>query len=325
MDVRARPGPTFVGRGRELAVLAGHLRHVLTGRPQVVVVEGDPGSGKTALVQEFLDRLDPGAVVLRASGEEAEEAVTYGVVEQLLRAAREPEGPAAPRPLDEPPAVGAVLLALLDRIRGRGAPVVVVVDDAHWADLASVQALVFALRRLGADEVLTLVATRPHDGGRTDRLRVLAAGERGVALRLGGLEVGEVVALGRALGKGELPPAAARRLLAHTGGVPLHVRALFDEVDPAVMRSVDRPLPSPVSYAVLVLGRLSQCPPATRALVAAAAVLGPHCRFADAVALAGGDGVAAVSPAVSAGLLTAGSSPDGATLTFPHALVRAAV
>ncbi|MBW0114621.1 helix-turn-helix transcriptional regulator [Pseudonocardia abyssalis] len=327
MEVLADP-PAFVGRDRELSVLAGHLALARAGRSQVVVVEGDPGSGKTALVQAFLDGLDPNTGVLRASGEEAEELVSYGVVEQLARAVDRvgDAGPAVEvRPADEPPVVGAVLVALLDRLRDRGGPVVVVVDDGHWADVPSVQALVFALRRLGSDRVLTLVAARPHDGGRIDRLRGLASGDRGRTLRLGGLGVDGLVALGRALGAGELPPPAAQRLLAHTGGVPLHARALFEEVDPALLRSMEGPLPSPMSYAVLVLGRLSQCPPGARAVVAAAAVLGERSRLTDAVDLAGETGAEVVAPAVTAKLVTIGPAPDGTALRFPHALIRAAV
>lgn len=316
----------FVGRDGELTTLADHLARVCGGRPQVVVVEGDPGTGKTALLDAFLARA-PACTVVRAGGEEAEELVSYGIVEQLVRAVARvtPGRPAVElRPADEPPVAGAALVAVLDRLGAGSGPIVLAVDDAHWADARSVQALVFALRRLGDDRVLTIVATRPGDGGRLDRLRALAAGDRGAVLRLGGLDVDGLVELGRALGSGVLPLPAAQRLLAHTGGVPLHARALFEEVDPAVLRSVEVALPSPVSYALLVMGRLSQCPPPTRAVVAAAAVLGLHCRLADAVTLAETD-VGAVGPAVAAKLLTVVDAVGGPVLRFPHALIRAAV
>jgi DNA-binding CsgD family transcriptional regulator/tetratricopeptide (TPR) repeat protein len=322
----------LVGRDGELAGLTDRLACARAGRSQVVVVEGEAGTGKSALLDAFLDRAEAG-VVLRASGEEAEELVSYGIVEQLVRGAlrRGHDGPGAElRPADEPAVVGTALVALLDRVGSGDAPVVVLVDDAHWADARSLQALVFALRRLGTDRVLTVVAARPHEDGRLDRLRALASGGRGAVLRLGGLGVTALVELGRALGAGSLPLPAAQRLLAHTGGIPLHARALFEEVDPAVLRSVEVALPSPVSYAVLVMGRLSQCPAATRTVVAAAAVLGERCRLVDAVTLAGAvdDGVpgaGAVGPAVDARLLVVDEAVGGPVLRFPHALIRAAV
>lgn len=311
----------FVGRDGELTTLVDRLERARGGRPQVVVVEGDPGTGKTALLEAFLDRA-PACTVLRAGGEQAEELISYGIVEQLVR---DGFGPAVElHPADEPPVAGTALVALLDRLGSTG-PIVLVVDDAHWADARSVQALVFALRRLGTDRVLTLVATRTRAGTRLDRLRALAAGDRGLVVRLGGLDVHGLVELGRALGSGVLPLPAAQRLLAHTGGVPLHARALFEEVDPAILRSVEVALPSPVSYSLLVMGRMSQCPPSTRSVVAAAAVLGEHCRLADAVTLAGETGVGAVGPAVDAKLLTVGDALGGPVLRFPHALIRAAI
>jgi hypothetical protein len=183
----------FVGRDGELRILADRLGRARAGRSQVVVVEGDPGTGKTALVEAFLARVEVGAdvgAVLRANGEEAEELVSYGIVEQLVRAAAGTGGRSGPvvdlHPAGEPPVVGGALVTLLDAMRSPAGPVVVVVDDAHWADARSVQALVFALRRLGADRVLTLVAARPHDGGRIARVRALATAERGTVLRLGG-------------------------------------------------------------------------------------------------------------------------------------------
>src|SRR4051794_1506836 len=124
--------------------------------------------GKTALIEWFL--ADPGGdlapTVLRAGGDEAETLLTYGVVEQLARAGgldpADVTGPAGL--LDNPVTVGTRLLQLLDREgegdEGDGAVVVVIVDDAHWADRPSLSALLFALRRLVADQVLVLIGVR---------------------------------------------------------------------------------------------------------------------------------------------------------------------
>ncbi|MBA3620747.1 MAG: ATP-binding protein, partial [Euzebyales bacterium] len=73
----------FVGRREELRVLEENLDAAAAGRPHVVLVEGPPGIGKTALLRRFLDGTS--ATVLAAGGDEAETALPYGVVEQLLR------------------------------------------------------------------------------------------------------------------------------------------------------------------------------------------------------------------------------------------------
>src|SRR4051812_39890740 len=78
---------SFVGRQPELAVLHARLAYALDGSPQVVQVQGPPGIGKTALVEQFLadPRTPAECVVVRASGEETEELLANGVVEQLVR------------------------------------------------------------------------------------------------------------------------------------------------------------------------------------------------------------------------------------------------
>ena len=131
---------------------------------------------------------------------------------------------------DEVFAVGAALLAGLSALEERG-PVVVVIDDLHWADAGSARALLFCLRRLRADPVLALLATRPHalEGLGESWARLLADGERVRHVRLSGLSAEEVRELAAVDGR-ELPGAAAARLQEHTGGNPLYVRALLAEL-----------------------------------------------------------------------------------------------
>src|SRR5919202_4760372 len=95
-------------------------------------------------------------------------------------------------PVDEPVSVGARLLELIGDLDGKR-PAVLVVDDAPWADLDSLRALLFALRRLVADHVLTVLTARPEDSGRLpEGLRRLAEGQTGTTLQLGALETGQV-------------------------------------------------------------------------------------------------------------------------------------
>ena len=77
----------FVGRARELGVLGAAAAAARRGEPRVVLVEGDGGAGKSSLLMRFASGLAD-AAVLRASGDEAEQLVSYGVVGQLVTGAR---------------------------------------------------------------------------------------------------------------------------------------------------------------------------------------------------------------------------------------------
>ena len=135
-----------------------------------------------------------------------------------------------------------------------------------------------------------------------------------------------MVALGRALGVGELPRRAVSRLLEQTGGNPLYCRAVLEE---AGIAGLDRPggaLQVPRSLAGVVLGRVGALGPAARELVAAAAVLGHHCELAAAAALAGlDDPLPALGEAVAAGILVEQPGGAAAGIGFSHLLVQRAV
>ena len=146
--------PPFVGRQPELAALRARLAAALAGHPQVVHIQGPAGIGKSALIEHFLREpgVSPAPAVLRASGEETESLLAYGVMEQLARSAGAAGAALAaivpargPQPVPDPVTVGSRVLELLGEVAAASA-VVVIVDDVHWADLPSVQALVFALR-----------------------------------------------------------------------------------------------------------------------------------------------------------------------------------
>jgi predicted ATPase len=171
---------SFVGRRAELAVLRARRDQVMSGYPQVVLVQGAPGIGKTWLVDHFLGEL-AGLNVLRASGEELESHLTYGVVKQLLRAADVPLAGSAGAAVADPVTMGVRLLDMLGEIHDAG-PVTIVVDDARWADPLSLKALLLALRRLHSDQVLTLFTARDREG-QPRRRRAAAAG--GTAVRPG--------------------------------------------------------------------------------------------------------------------------------------------
>ena len=322
----------FVGRQPELAFLAGELEFARAGQLRVVTVEGEQGTGKTSLVRRFLEGLRAGGSgerVLYASADEVEQAVSFGVVSQLLDglSADADEGllAAASAPA-EPIQVGGALVSLVGRRAAGGRLTVLVVDDIPWADLSSQQVLAFALRRLRADPVLCLFTVPSTVADQlSDNLRRVCA-EAGHRLRLTGLTVEEIRTLADALGAPPPTVRVARQIHELTGGNPLHARALLEELSPEALAGRVDPLPAPRSFGLMVLGRLAGCPPPTQQLVVAAAVLGRSCPLAYAARLADvDDPLAALEPAIVAGLLTEQRDEGGPRVAFPHPLTRAAV
>lgn len=320
--VSTTPAP-FVGRAREAATLARALDDARSGRPTVVVVEGPSGHGKTTLVRRALDgRTD--LDVLWAVADDAEVALPYGVVGQLL--AEVPGGSDQPPPVpgDDPLAVGARLLDVLTTRAARG-PVAVVVDDAHWADPPSLSALSFAVRRLRSDAVAAIFCARDDAPVLPEGICRLAD-ERDLRIRLAGLTPAELADLAEALGLERISRETAERLWEHTGGSPLHARMLLDEIDPATLIRGDGPLPAPRSFALLVLHRLAGCSPDAEALVQAAAVLGRQSPLRRAVALAGiGAPAEALQQAIDANLLQLVDAAVEPAIAFVHPLVWASV
>ena len=325
-------GGMFVGRAGELAVLEAAAAAARRGQPRVVLVEGEGGAGKSSLLARFAAGL-VGAAVLWASGDEAELLLPYGVVGQLVVSARgagDRPGLLAAELSDrvDPLAVGADLLVWLGLCCRGQQMVLAVIDDLQWADGPSARALLFAVRRLQADRVLVVVAARP---GELSRLgegwpRFLAGDYRAGRVRLGGLGPEEVVALGRALGAGELPRRAVSRLLEETGGNPLFCRAVLEEAAAGGADLGGGALPVPRSLAGVVLARVGALSPAARELVAAAAVLGHRCELAAAAALAGlADPLPALGEALKAGILAEQPGGAAAGIGFTHLLVQRAV
>ena len=328
--VAAQP---FVGREQQLAVLTQVFAGAVAGRPAVVLVHGEAGMGKSALLARVAEQFEAdGAVLLRAVGDEAESALHLGVMSQLVAGIA-----ATPAELGSLPGkpgehnvltAGAGMLALLGELQDRG-PVVLVVDDAQWADSASLHALAFCLRRLRADRVLALLAARTDEIDRIPRgLTTLSRVPTGTMVPVTGLRPGELAQLARVLDAGVLSPRAAQRLVRHTEGSPLLASALLREFGAAQLSAPGAlEAHAPRSFSSIVLARLAACGPQGRELAMAGSVLGQRWPLALAAELAGvGDPLAAADEAADAGLLVVerrfGVMPLGC---FPHPLVRAAI
>ncbi|MBK3565430.1 AAA family ATPase [Streptomyces sp. MBT62] len=329
------PETVFLGREDELARMAARLRRAGHSEPQVVVVDGPAGIGKTSLVRRFLKDLGAAYRVLRASGSEGEADLPYGVLAQLVAGlADEPDAPLrdlngcgrAGSALPDPIGVGSALIDALGRAQDRS-PVVLVIDDMNWADTPSLHALTFVLRRLRVDRVLTLLAARDTVDPRLPAgLRRVLAEDSTLKLTLDGLGVDELAEFGRALGTAPLSRRAATRLQAHTHGNPLHTRALLDQVPRDVLAASDATLPAPRSYARLVNDGLAACTFPAQRLVAAASVLGMSSPLHKAARVGEvATPLDALEEAVAAGLLAEEPAVDLPRATFAHPLQRAAV
>jgi DNA-binding CsgD family transcriptional regulator len=321
----------FVGREVELAFLQRRLAQTVEGMSGVVLIEGAAGVGKTALLSAFLARIGRHRV-LQASGDELEAGLSYAMVEQLVAETGRPppERLAAigtGRVADIAPVrIGAALVEMLGWLQADG-PIVMVLDDAHWGDVPSLQALGYAMRRLRSSRVLALLSARDE---RTDQLpaslRRLVTSPPAARLRLRGLDVEGLRTLSTALGAAALSQRAAERLHEHTGGNPLHARALLEEIPVGLLHHSAGPLPAPRSFGMPVLARLAACPPGAENLVVAAAVLGTSCPLALACRLAEVTGaLEALEQAAAAHLLHDHPTAIERLVAFPHPLVRAAV
>lgn len=302
---------SVIARDVALAGLARLLRQADEGDSCCVLVGGKAGVGKTTLVEEFAARHD--GPVLRAVAAPWEIRRRYGVLDQLVPGL-ETSG--------DPVEVAQRFCRYLDEY---GRPALVIVDDAHWTDPESLQALASAVRhRTGRGFVVmaTIVFGNPAVPASNLELLHQISTETISLEPLTAAEVGELAASHGIV----LHPAMAERLQAHTGGVPGHVVQLLMEVPRSTWERFDPDLPAPATIAAKVTETLAGCAPRIRTFVQAVAVLGPGTAVHDAARLAwiDDDLLAIVDKAVEAGLIVLG--PRGLTEVGPaDPMVRAAV
>lgn len=330
--VAADEGATFIGRRPYLIRLSEVLRQARAGRPQLVVVEGEPGIGKTRLVHHWLNSTFlTGGTVIGASCDASETDLSFGVVTQLMAQvpAEAGAGVIAHReiaPNAGPLQVGAQMLRLLDEVQATG-PVVIVVDDVQWADRASLHVLSFVLRQLDVDAVLTVLIRTPGQawpaGGAG--IRSLVEGGTNVSrLILHGLNASEIRRMAAALHDRTISVRMARQLHQHTGGNPLYVHTVLAALsNEHFRRGPGDALPVPPSLSAAVHRQLEALPGDARRLLDAAAVFGgpaPLALVGDVAEV--GDPLAAAEPLRAARLIR---RRQGTQIAMAHGLLREAV
>ncbi len=299
------------------------------GRGAAVVIEGEPGIGKTTLIgaaaspAEGLRRLD-------TTGLEAESSIPFAALAELtqpllpgLSALPAPQRTAiegalalAPTAPGDRFAVCAGLLGLLDRA-AREQPLLVTVDDAQWLDRASAECLAYAARRLAGRPILLLAAARagqphPFDGPTVQRIE------------LGGLEDSSARTLLDALAP-TLPDQVARSLLAAAAGNPMaliELPALLSDEQRRGDAPLDDPLPPGITLQRAFEARIARIPADARdACLIGAAAFGPALAPIKAACSELGIDPASFERAEEAGMIRL--SPE--RIEFEHPLLRGAV
>lgn len=323
MDQDGGAAVDLIGRRRERDLLDGLAAAVREGKSQALVLCGEPGAGKTALL-DYVAGHAPGCRVARATGVQSEMELAFAALHQLCapmldHAERLPvpqrdalrtafglsSGPAPDRFL-----VGLAVLSLLSDV-AEEQPLICLVDDQQWLDRASAQVLAFVARRLAAESVGLIFAARVTD----DEVAGLPE------LTVEGLREGDARALLDSALTGPLDPRVRDQIVAETRGNPLALLELVRGLSPAELGGgFGLPGSVPISGQVeeAFRRRIDALPAQTRrlVLVAAADPVGDPVLVWRAAGRLGIPAEAA-TPAAEAGL-----AEFGAWVRFRHPLVR---
>ncbi|HEV2760757.1 MAG TPA: AAA family ATPase [Acidimicrobiales bacterium] len=342
----------LVGREAELGVLVASLEGALAGRPHVLLCQGEPGIGKTRLVEELV-RVGTarGALCVWGRATDSSGAPPYWEWWQILRAVandvdvleiaqhRRLHSDLAKLAPDVFPSEGsaeAMAASVDDRFRQFDAvarllrevcelcPLVLVLDDVHWSDKPSLLLLNHVARSLSQERLMIVASSRPTEQRHREFLGRLAREPMSTVLELQGLPA---AAVGRQLALvlgGDVEPATVANVEALTGGNPFFVgevaRAMADA------RAGRRFIAVTPTVRAAIADRLAQLSDGCVAFLQAAAILGREFDVATVAAIMGVSpplGLDLVVEATRAGLVEVQEAPH--EHQFVHALVRDAI
>src|SRR5262245_31178257 len=355
MNAVAATGP-LLERAQELVRIESALAEARSGRGRLVVIEGPAGIGKTALLAAARAKAaESGFRVLRSQANELERDFAFGVVRQLF------EPPlaeaSAPERVDLLQGAAGVAAGLL-RLPGRAAapaphgavvdpsfailhglywlcanlastgPLCLAVDDAHWADAASLRYLAFLITRLEELEVAVVAAARPREAGiDAELLGMVTAEPSADVIRLPPLTRAAVAQLVESRFGGPGDPVFVDACLRATRGTPFLLRHLIDAVNERgiaptadAAHHVEALGAQTIGRSILV--RLGRLPEQAGRLARALALLerGELFQTARLAGLEEEEAAGAADLLTASGLLEAGRP-----LTFIHPIVRSAI
>ncbi|MHC1562618.1 AAA family ATPase [Actinomycetospora sp. C-140] len=288
-------------RTEELGTLGAALASAASGHGSVVLVAGEAGIGKSTLIRSFTAGLGAGTRVLAGACDDLITPRTLGAIREAF-AGRSPR-------LEELLAAGArddLLAGVLAELTDPARPTVLVVEDVHWADDATLDVLRYVCRRVEDTAAVVVVSYRDDEVGRDHPARRLLGGLTGVPVHRLPVPRLSPAAVAALAGGTRLASAELYRL---TGGNPFYVTEVVADGDGAV----------PVTVADAVLARVHRLPPATRNVLERLAVIPSQVELPLARTLLGD--LAALAEAERRGVLQV--RPDA--VAFRHELARRAV
>jgi ATP/maltotriose-dependent transcriptional regulator MalT len=342
-----RQSPLLLGRAGDAATLDALLDEVSDGIGRVALIEGEAGIGKTSLLARVLESAAEREIVaFVAAAEELERDRPFGALAGALgldRKSTDPEraeigrlisGEAVPSlPLGQVPELRfRVIDAIISLIDGlsAAAPVLLAIEDLHWADPSTLLALHHVIRRETSHPVAIIGTLRPTPrSAELDRLVEIVSGGAGVHVQLSPLDPGAVAALTEQT-VGAPPQQALLASLASAGGNPFYLTellaALAEEGAISVAGGVarSREVVLPTSLRLIILRRLTFLSEDVLESLRVASVLGSSFTVSDLSVATGKPATELIPPvrhALSAGVL----GEAGERLVFRHDLVRDAI
>lgn len=342
---------TLIGRGADLAVLRGVFAEVESGEPRGIVLGGEAGIGKTRLIEEFKKVVRPSALVISGQCVDlGQVAAPYAPITSVLRdlvamvgapAVLEAAGPGRDSLSALLPSLGAEgvardeggvgrlheTVAVLLETFSRERPVVVIIEDLHWADGATLKLLTFLVRVLLCDRVMLLLSYRTDDVPRGHALRAflteLDRTRRVLRHELGRLSKAQVRAQAKEILGLALAEPALDSVFSRSEGVPFFVEELLG------LDETCSGCELPDTLRELLLGRYERLSPETQRvlrLISAGGVRVDHelvetVFLRDSAKRSPEELDLAVREAASANVIVA----DERTYAFRHALVREAI
>ena len=330
-----------IGRERERGALGEVLDEALAGRPSVAVLIGEPGMGKSRLADDLTVVARSRGILTAYAACSADDGAPPLWPWQAILAALADRNGNEGQPVDlaglrarlagddgsdyaERAFAVSELLAGLVRERAARQPLLLIVDDLHWADAPSLRALSHLTATAGAGERLALVVTRrpfPEPSGALADLEITAARRGARQIRLTGLPVDDAAQLvGTVVGTAAARPELIAAWCSATGGNPFFLVELARLAGERDGWSGE----VPAAVQTVVRRRLDRLPADTRELLVAAAALGQQFSLLMLAAGLELDPELAderLDPARDAGII----AERGGMLAFEHALTRDAV